>query len=209
MFNKLFTLMLTALILTAPAYGQLFGLPIGASASEGQRGDMTASGGLIAGEHFSIASGRYSMRVLDEAFVFGDLGIVFPDHGRAGAGFLLGGQHTLPMIDELPVDIAPRITLGYARYKYEYRNFSQSLNVWMLTAGAVVSYQWDDLLTPYAFIGMNQAIYSHRRYNGGKSEWDPAIAAGVLFHFMPDLSAYAEAMLVSDAWLGIGIRHKL
>lgn len=207
--SKKIALMITAYLLATHSYGQSFGLPIATSAEEGEVGDMAVSGGVMVGQHFIVLGGRYAHSLMDEAVAFGGAGILFPDRGDAGLGLQVGGQYTLPLIDEILVDVAPRVTLGYSRFDYRYRGHKDSVNVWMLTAGGVVSYALDEMFTPYAFIGINNARYSHRHYHGSRVQWDPALALGVLFHFAPGFSAYAEVMHVDDPWIGLGVRYDM
>lgn len=79
-------------------------------------GAMTTSGGIVVGDELIALGGRLTYNVLDEAMIFGDLGVILPSRGSPGFGIQAGGQYNLSLIDGIIVDVAPRLSLGYTRY---------------------------------------------------------------------------------------------
>lgn len=208
-------ILLVAGWMASSATAQTIGLPVGRDAEPGLLGDTSVSGGLVLGNDFNMYGGRYAYNVLNEAFLFGDIGLLDPDDGSAGLGLQGGGQYTLPPIPELLLDLALRGSLGYANVNLDAGPVDVNVDFWTVTAGGVVSHRLDHIFSVYGFLGLAYTkVDGSARFEGGRvsasdSSTDPAFGAGVSIAPTQELSIYAELMYIDDPWFGIGARYQL
>ncbi len=161
-------------LIAAVVNGQMFGLPLGRDAKSAQAGDAALSGGVLLGEDINLYSARLVYQVLDNTFIFGDIGAVDPDNGSSGWGVQGGFQYSLPFLKNSGINVALRTSIGYATYgeKYtdrnsmrwrqhsgEYALIDSDYEVLTVTGGGVMSRQFEEFISIYGFIG---AAYIHK-----------------------------------------------
>lgn len=80
---------------------------------------------------------------------------------------------------------------------------SDAVSSMMQLASATVARHWNRLKKHEG------SFWEHpfRPDHGSRTEWDPTLVVGTLFHCAPGFSAYAEAMYTGDPWIGLGIRY--
>ncbi len=183
---------------------QFYGLPVGTEAAEGHFEDMSASGGIVIGEHFNLYGGRFSYRLYDQVKLFGDLGGIDPDRGDMGYGLQAGVLYTLPPLPDLPFDWAVRGTLSYASLDQRFRGDKLSVDIIGLTLGGLGSYRIDPMFAVYGYLGLAYNRFSVSGFSS--TETDPAIGVGGQVDLTPQFSLYGELMHVDDAWFGFGGR---
>ena len=215
MRTKMMLTLFAGALLTLQAQAQVIGLPVGRGAEPGLTNDVIVSGGLVLGDDINLYGGRLAFNVLDDVFVFGGLGAVDPDRGDTGYGLQVGGQLTLPPIQNLLADVAVRGTLGYASLDQRFGGVKAEVDIMTLSLMGVISHRIDDMFTIYGVLGFAysdtdvEARVEGVRVSSSDSEFDPAVGVGVSVDLMPQLSIYGEVIHIDDPWFGIGAALKL
>lgn len=202
---KKWLLVLMALTFAVPAMAQLAGLPI-AGGAEAPAGVLQGSGGLVLGDDFSLYGIRGTFAPIDGLSVFADAGVLDPDEGDMGWAIQGGGLFVLPL--NLPVDVGLRGALGFGGFDADARDSDVTVTLMTLNVGVLASKKID-MLTPYAFIGVNYAdtkVDIKGYGDASEDETDPAIAAGVVFALNDQISFYGEIAHIDDLFFGIGGR---
>jgi opacity protein-like surface antigen len=215
MRTKIMLTVFAGALMALQAQAQLIGVPVGRGAEPGLTNDVIVSGGLVLGDEINLYGGRLAYNVLDDVFVFGDLGAVDPDEGDMGYGLQVGGQLTLPPIQNLAVDVAVRGTLGYASVDQKESGIKAESDIMTLSLMGVTSYRIDDMFTVYGVLGFAysdievEARVEGEKFSASDDEFDPAIGVGVSVDLMPQFSVYGEVIHIDEPWIGIGAAMKL
>ncbi len=193
---------LAVLMVAGPAMAQLAGLPIagGATSTMGFGG----SGGVVLGDDFNLYGVRGNFAPADGVAFFGDVGALDPDEGDMGWAVQGGGLFTLPV--GLPVDLALRGAVGFGGFDAEDADVSATL---MTLNGGVVVSKTIDMITPYAFLGINYAdttVEVRGHDDVSDDETDAALAGGVSVALSEQISLYAEIAYIDDVFFGFGGR---
>lgn len=191
-------------MLTVPAMAQIVGLPIAGGAGLAKAGSINVSGGAVLGDDFNLYGIKGGVAVMENLSLFGDVGVLDPDQGDTGWALQGGGLFTLPL-QNLPVDIGLRATLGYAGYDLKDEG---DLTFMSLNAGVLVS-KTIKQFTPYAFLGINHVRAEADVKGFGKvkdNNTDPAFAGGVEFALTEQFSIYGEVAHIDDPFFGFGGR---
>jgi len=201
-----------AVLFASQVQGQLLGLPVATDAARGSAGDIAVSGGIVVGDDVNLYGGRLSFNAADEILLFGDVGIVDPDGGDNEPAVQVGGMFSLPKNDDIPVDLALRLAIGYASFDQDSGAADVEVDLWTVNAGIVASKALDDMFTAYGILGMNYSrAETEVRFGGSRSsdddsETDAVIGAGLLVSLTEQLSLYAELVHIDDMWVGAGAR---
>lgn len=201
-----------AALFTSQVQGQLLGLPIATDAAPGNAGDIAVSGGIVLGDDANLYGARLSFSAMDELLIFGDLGIVDPDGGDNEPAIQVGGMYSLPSNDQIPVDLALRLAIGYANFDQRAGGVDVEIDLWTVMAGLVASKSLDDMFTAYGVLGVNYSRTEAEARAGGirvtdnDSETDLVIGAGLLVAITEQLSLYLELTHIDDMWVGAGAR---
>ena len=198
-------ILVVAALSAVPALAQLAGLPI-AGGAQAPAGLMQASGGLVVGDDFNTYGARGTFAPIDGLAVFGDAGLLDPDEGDMGWAIQGGGLFVLPL--GLPEDLGLRGALGFGGYDYDEAGVDASVTMMTLNGGVLAS-KTIEMLTPYAFAGLNYVETTADIDGYGDvddDETDLAIAGGVVFALNEMLSFYAEVAHIDDLFFGIGGR---
>lgn len=195
---------LVVLAFAVPALAQLAGLPIagGAVAPEGL---MQASGGVVFGDDFNTYGVRGTFAPIEGLALFGDAGALDPDEGDLGWAVQGGGLFVLPL--ELPVDLGIRGALGFGGFDADVPGVDATATLMTLNGGVLAS-KTIDMLTPYAFAGINyvDTTVEVNGHDSSDDETDLAIAGGAVFAVNEMLSFYAEIAHIDDLFFGLGGR---
>jgi len=192
---------MVVLMLAGSAMAQFSGLPIGGGAAATEAGALGVSGGVVLGDEFNLYGGRMSFAPAAGLSLFGDLGAFDPDLGDMGVALQGGALFTLPV--DLPVDLGLRGTIGWT--EFEMMGFdADSLGI---NGGLVVS-KTIDLLTPYAYIGINyvDATVETELADVSEDETDIALAGGLSVALNNQVSLYGEIAYIDDVFFGLGGR---
>ncbi len=196
--------------MTAPVHAQVFGIPVGRDAAPGMAGEMRASANITIGDNLNLYGGRFAFNVLDEAFVFGDLGIVDPDRGDNGFGLQAGGQFTLPLQLDVPLDFAVRGTLGYASLDQKEQGVDVDIDIISLSAAGVISHTIDEMFSVYGVLGL---AYARTEFSASvegfsvsstDSDTEIMIGGGATVNLNPQFGLYGDLLIVDDPWITIG-----
>lgn len=195
---------LTVLMFAVPAMAQLIGLPIGGGA-EAPAGKLQAGAGLVVGDDFNMYGVRGIFAPVEGLAVFGDAGLLDPDGGDMGWAIQGGGLFVLPL--GLPVDLGLRGAVGFGGFDVD-EGVDASVSILTLNGGVLASKKIE-MLTPYAFAGLNYAdttvdVDGHGEHSD--DETDLAVAAGVSFALNEQISFYGEIAHIDDVFFGLGGR---
>ncbi len=188
--------------MSVPAHAQIVGIPVGRDAAPGMAGEMRASGNITIGDDINLYGGRFAYNIMDEAFIFGDLGILDPDRGDTGFGLQAGGQLTLPVHDA-PLDFAVRGTLGYASLDQDERGFSVDIDIISFSAAGIVSHTIDEMFSVYGVLGLAYWRWDFSP-GGSDSETEIMVGGGATVSLNPQFGLYGEVVIVDDPWFTFG-----
>ena len=193
------------LMLAVPALAQMAGMPIAGGAGYSQPGTLTGSGGVVIGDDFNTLGVRGGVAVLANLTLFGDVGVLDPDHGKTGWTIQGGGGLTLPRPGRL-FDVGLRATLGYAGYDIQ----GGDMKIMDVMGGVLVS-RPIGIFTPYGVLGINymDTDETTRAYGKRNSDHtDLALAGGLELELTPKLSLYAELLHIDDVFWALGGRFR-
>ncbi len=195
---------LVAVLLSTSAFAQTRGLPIATPATAPAAGATTLSGGVALNDDFNIYGGALSFAPFQRLSLFGQLGVLDPDHGDLGYAAQGGFQFALPLT-ESAVDVAIRSAWG--RHAYDSNSGDVSENSFNL--GAIISRDID-IISPYVFLGLNLSTreVKHDGSKHTKDETDPAAAVGLNVRLGNAFSLYAELAHVDDTFINIGLTRR-
>lgn len=192
------------LMLAVPALAQMAGMPIAGGAGRSQPGTFTGSGGVVIGDAYNAYGVRGGIAVLANLTLFGDLGLLDPDHGKTGWAIQGGGllalkQHGL-------MDVGLRATVGYAGYDIT----GGDAEIMDVMGGVLISRKLG-IFTPYGFLGINYMDMDTQTHADGKkshNDTDVALAAGLELELAPSFSLYGELLHIDDFFWGLGARAR-
>ncbi len=196
---------LMVLMFALPALAQLAGLPI-AGGAEAPAGMMQGSGGLVLGDDFNLYGVRGTFAPIEGLAMFGDAGVLDPDMGDMGWALQGGGLFVLPL--GLPVDLGLRGAIGFGGFDADVPGADASATLMTLNGGVLASKKIE-MITPYAFAGINYADTTVDIDGGGEisdDETDLAVAAGASFALNEQISFYGEIAYIDDPFFGLGAR---
>ena len=199
------TMILISLLLAPlPALAQFLGLPIAGTAKSPAAGETYVAAGGVLGDDFNLYGGRLSFAPLGRLAIFADVGAIDPDGGDVGFAFQLGGQFTLPLNKNNPLDVAVRAVWDRAGFDLDAGKVTSS----GFNAGVLASREVK-LFSPYAFLGLNFSDYEVKLKGGGKvsdDSTDLAAAIGTLLRLTEAFALYAELAHVDDPFVNFGGR---
>jgi len=196
---------LVVLMLAFPAMAQLAGLPI-AGGAEAPAGVLQGSGGLVLGDDFNVYGVRGTFAPVEGLALFGDAGALDPDEGDMGWAIQGGGLFVLPL--DLPVDLGLRGAIGFGGFDIDEAGVDASATLMTLNGGVLASKKIE-MITPYAFAGINYADTTVDIEGYGEEsedETDLAVAAGVAFSLSEQIAFYGEIAHIDDVFFGLGAR---
>ena len=194
----------TVLMLAVPAMAQFAGLPIAGGAAAPEAMEAGVSGGVVLGNDINLYGGRMGFAPMAGLVFFGDIGALDPDDGDMGWSVQGGAQYTLPV--DLPVDLALRGVLGWGGYDLEVEGDVTWVNV---NGGLVIS-KAIDIVTPYAFVGLNytDATATVGHIEVSEDQTDFAGTIGLSVAVTDPVSIYGEYSYIDDSFFGFGARVK-
>ena len=198
---------LAVLACTVPALAQLAGLPIAGGADGMAAGGMRASGGLVLGDDFNLYGVRGTFAPIENLALFGDAGLIDPDMGDMGWALQGGGLFMLPL--GLPVDVGVRGALGFGGFDADIPGVDATATLTTINGGVLASKKIE-MITPYAFAGLNYAKtkveIDGADGDASDDETDLAIAGGATVSLNEQISFYGEIAYIDDPFFGAGMR---
>ncbi len=198
-----------ALLVGVMQAGAVLTLPI-ADDADTAAGLMRIGGGVTLESDINLYGGRFTYGVADGIALFGGAGLVDPDGMDSEPYLQLGGQFKLPVYD-LPMDLAVRAGFGYVSFSERDHGVKYDLDVWMINAGLLAS--WDlDVVTVYGFGGISYQNFDETvsgdgmRFSHDDSETELAIGGGVIFPLDDSISFYGELMHIDELFISLGGR---
>ena len=179
-------------------------MPIAGGAWRSQPGAFTGSGGVVIGDDYTTYGVRGGIAVLANLTLFGDMGLLDPDHGKTGWTIQGGGLLTLPPYGLM--DVGLRATVGYAGYDIKGGD-AEIMDV----MGGVLMSRKLGIFTPYGFLGINYMdtdTQTHADGNKSHNDTDVALAAGLELELAPQFSLYGELLHIDDLFYGLGGRFR-
>ena len=195
-------LILAVLACAVPALAQFGGMPIATGADPMEAMSLRASGGLVFGDDFNLYGVRGTVSPIKGLAAFGDAGVIDPDIGDLGWALQAGGLFSMPL--DLPVDVGLRGTVGLAGYDFDggtarFKNIN----------GGVLASKKIEILTPYAFMGINY-VKATLDVDGlgdvDDDDTDLALAGGAVLTVNEQLSFYGEIDYIDDPFFAAGAR---